>query len=342
MEKINSLKNIQKQGVKYIFENKTTLLIPKSIGDSNEYSNYAITVYCLLQELSVPSQLPIQCITCDQLVFYLTGDVSQRRNKISDYIKCGLRELTDNRIVQKIEEFSKHYILDCNNLWIDSSQGNFTKIYFNEVQKIFCLKNVNQFSLLRYFILLIGTLSGKITVYLSNGEYKNCVVGNFTLEYLSQLSGIGERTIIEYNKLLEENKLIYIHRQNDFVFEENNGIRQLPNVYGRYCDYEYVDMFAKNQKQNKDSYNYRKNNHEKANTKRKFAQMYLQLLKGMGEKYSKEEILDIYKYVLEENKKYERMYAKEKDENYLDKIRDIEVFKNYEFLTEEITYEANG
>lgn len=318
--------------MKHIFENKTTLLIPKSISDSNEYSNYAVTVYCLLQTLSVPNQLPIQCITCDQLVFYLTGDIPKRRNRISDYIKCGLRELLDNNIVQKIEEFSKHYILDCNNLWINSAQGNFTKIYFNEVQKIFSVKNVNQFSLLRYFILLVGTLSGKITVYLPNGEYKNCVVGNFTIQYLSQLSGIGERTIIEYNKLLEENSLIYIHRQNDFVFEEDNGIRQLPNVYGRFCDSEYVDIFSKNQKQHNDSYNYRKNNHEKANTKRKFAQMYLQLLKGRGEKYSNREILDIYKYVLEENKKYERMYDKEKNENYLDKIRDIEIFSKYDFL----------
>ena len=36
------------------------LLIPKSISESHEYSDYALTVYCLLQELSVPSQLPIQ------------------------------------------------------------------------------------------------------------------------------------------------------------------------------------------------------------------------------------------------------------------------------------------
>lgn len=322
--------------MKHIFENKTTLLIPKSISDNKEYSNYAVTVYCLLQELSVPSQLPIQCVTCDQLVFYLTGDISQRRNKISDYIRCGIRELTDNGIVQKIDEFSKHYILDCNNLWIDSSQGNFTKIYFNEVQKIFSIKNINQFSLLRYFILLIGTLSGKITVYLSDGEYKNCVVGNFTIEYLSQLSGISERTIIEYNKLLEKKKLIYIYRQKDFVFEEDNSIRQLPNVYGRYRDSEYIDNFAKNQKQYKDSYSYRKNNHEKANKKRKLAQMYLQLKKGRGEKYTEREILDIYHYVLEENKKYERMYEKDKYEDYLEKIRDVDIFQKYNFLKGEL------
>lgn len=322
--------------MKYIFENKTTLLIPKSISDNKDYSNYAITVYCLLQKLAIPTQLSIQCVTCNQLVFYLTGDISQQRNRITDYIKCGIRELVDNNIIKKIEEFSKHYILDCQNLWIDSLQGNFTKIYFEEIQTIFSLKNINQFSLLRYFIFLIGTLSGKITVYLENGEFKNGVVGNFTIEYLSRLSGLGERTVIEYNKILEKNHLIYIYRQKDFVLEEDNGIRQLPNVYGRYCDIEYVDNFAKNQKQYKESYNYRKNNHEKANTKRKLAQMYLQVKKGKGEKYTEREILDIYHYVLEENKKYEMMYEKNKYENYLDKIRDVSIFEKYEFLKGEL------
>lgn len=318
--------------MKHIFENKITLLIPKSISDSNEYSNYSIATYCLLQELSVPNQLLIQCVTCNQLVFYLTGEVSQQRNRMTDYIKCGIRELIDNGIITKLDEFSKHYVLDCHNLWIDSSQGNFTKIYFNEIQQIFSIKNINQFSLLRYFITLIGTLSGKITVYLENGEYKNCVVGNFTIDYLAQLSGISNRSVIEYNKILEEHNLIYIYRQKDFIFEEDNSIRQLTNVYGRYDDSEYIDMFAKNQKQYKDSYKYRKNNHEVANNKRKLAQMYQQLLKGKGEKYTEQEISDIYNYVIDENKKYERMYEKNGYEDYLDKIRDIDVFDKYDFL----------
>ena len=49
-----------------------TLLIPKSISESREYSDYALVVYCLLQELSVPTQLPIQCVTCIQLIYYLS------------------------------------------------------------------------------------------------------------------------------------------------------------------------------------------------------------------------------------------------------------------------------
>ena len=39
--------------------------------------------------------------------------------------------------------------------------------------------------------------------------------------------------------------------------------------------------------------------------------------------------------VIEENQKYERMYEKNNCEDYLDKIRDTDIFDKYEFLNRE-------
>lgn len=312
-----------------------TLLIPKSISESHEYSTYALTVYCLLQELSVPTQLQTQCVTCNQLAFYLIGEVSQQRNRITDYIKCGINELEEKGVIIKQKEFSKHYILDCKNLWIDTDGGSFTKIFFNEVQKIFQIKNINNFTLLRYFVFIIGTLNWNITVYLTNGEYKNGVVGNFTIDYIADRVGISTRSVIEYNKILEKEKLLYVYRQKDFVIDEENNIKSLSNIYGRYCDAEYIESFANNQKEYKQSYRYKKNNQEASNNKRRLAQMYQQLLKERGEKYTENEIREIYDYVIEENQKYERMYAKNKCEDYLEKIRDTCIFDKFQFLNRE-------
>ena len=312
------------------------LLIPKSIYESHEYSNYALAVYCLLQELAVPTQLPLQCVTCNQLTYYLTGEVSQQRNRITDYIKCGINELEEKGIIIRQKEFSKHYILDCHNLWIDTNSGNFTKIFFDEMQQIFRIKNINNFTLLRYFIFIIGTLNWNITVYLTNGEYKNGIVGNFTIDYIAEKVGISTRSAIEYNKILEKEKLLYVYRQKDFVIDEENNIKSLSNIYGRYCDIEYIETFANNQKEYKQSYRYKKNNQEISNSKRRFAQMYQQLLKGKGENYTENEILDIYHYVIEQNQKYERMHEKKGYEEYLDKIRDIHVFDQYEFIKGEM------
>lgn len=315
--------------------NEITLFVPESLINNGNFSNYAIAVYCVLQALSIPTHMPLQCITHHQIIYYLTGKTDQQRNKIVDYVKCGINELIDNHIVIKQQDFQKHLLLDCANLWINTKQDKFTVITFNEVQNIFKVENINNFLLLKYFILLIGTISNKITVYLEDGSFKNRVVGNFTIDYLSELSGISDRSIIEYNKILEEIQLIYIFRQEDFVIDKENNIKRLANVYGRFKDFEYIKQFANSQQKHYESYRYVENNNKKANTKRRFAQMYLQLLKGRGENYTEKEIIDIYNYVIEENRKYERMYAKNGYEEYLDKIRDTDVFNKYDFITKD-------
>lgn len=316
-------------------ENKTdiTLLIPEKLIFDNTFSNYSLAVYCVLRTLSQPTRLPIQCVTQEQVEFYLTGQLSNRR-RMSDYIKCGINELVENHIIEKNDIVQKHFILDCTNLCTNESQEHFVIITFEEVKKIFNVENINNFLLLKYFCSLIWTISSKITVYLENGEYKNRVVGNFTIDYLSELSGIGVRTIIEYNKILEEIGLIYIYRQEDFVLDKENNIKRLNNIYGRASDIEYITTFAKNQQKHYESYHYLENNNKKSNTKRRLAQMYQQLSKGGGKDYTEKDVTDIYNYVIEENQKYERMYEKNKCEDYLDKIRDTDIFDKYEFIKE--------
>ena len=316
-------------------ENKTdiTLLIPEKLIFDNTFSNYSLAVYCVLRTLSQPTRLPIQCVTQEQVEFYLTGQLSNRR-RMSDYIKCGINELVENHIIEKNDIVQKHFILDCTNLCTNESQEHFAIITFEEVKKIFNVENTNNFLLLKYFCSLIWTISSKITVYLENGEYKNRVVGNFTIDYLSELSGIGVRTIIEYNKILEEIGLIYVYRQEDFVLDKENNIKRLNNIYGRASDIEYIITFAKNQQKHYESYRYLENNNKKANTKRRLAQMYQQLLRGGGKDYTEKDITEIYNYVIEENQKYERMYEKNKCEDYLDKIRNIDIFDKYEFIKE--------
>ena len=316
-------------------ENKTdiTLLIPEKLIFDNTFSNYSLAVYCVLRTLSQPTRLPIQCVTQEQVEFYLTGQLSNRR-RMSDYIKCGINELVENHIIEKNDIVQKHFILDCTNLCTNESQEHFAIITFEEVKKIFNVENINNFLLLKYFCSLIWTISSKITVYLENGEYKNRVIGNFTIDYLSELSGIGVRTIIEYNKILEEIGLIYIYRQEDFVLDKENNIKRLNNIYGRASDIEYITTFAKNQQKHYESYRYLENNNKKANNKRRLAQMYQQLLKGGGKDYTEKDITNIYNYVIEANQKYERMYEKNKCEDYLDKIRDTDIFDKYEFIKE--------
>lgn len=316
------------------FSDKITLFLPEQLTKNSNISNYAIATFCVLQALSIPTQMEMQCITNEQLVYYLTGKVPESRNRIYDYIKCGLNELIDNNFITKVERTNKYYILDCSDLWIDTEKEKFTIISFEEVKQIFKIQGINHFWLLKYFILLISTISNKITVYLENGDYKNRVVGNYTIEYLAKVADISERSAIEYNSVLEEAGLIYICRPEDFVIDDDNNITRLNNAYGRPCDSEYVDKFVMSQEKRNESYRYTQNNISKANNKRRLAQMYQQLKKGEGKHYTNGEILDIYNYVISENEKYYRMCEKNQYEGYLNKIRDIEIFKKYDFIKE--------
>lgn len=284
--------------------------------------------------MTVPTLTDKHCITVQQITYHLTENTNhlKSRNRMVDYIKCGLNELIENNVISKLDEIQKHYILDCSNLWIDTEFTNYTVLYFSEVQQIFQAENINNFLLLRYFIFLVGTISSKINVYLENGECKNRVVGNFTIDYLAELSGVSERSVIEYNKTLEELGLLYIFRQQDFVIDKENNIKHLSNIYGRPCDIEYIKTFATNQQKYYESYRYVKNNTSKVNNNRRLAQMYQQLLKGGGTDYTDGEVLDIYNYVISENKKYERLYEKNGYEECLDKIRNTDIFKQFKFI----------
>ncbi|WP_143452702.1 hypothetical protein [Konateibacter massiliensis] len=313
------------------------LFIPEKIYNSQTYSTYAIATYCAIKALC-NSSINHHCLTPYQITYYLTMDKKPTKRMIK-YIKTGLDELIENRVVIHEGSYQTCYFLNCDSIWFDTEKERFTIISFNEVQIIFKAKNVNCFLLLKFCVFLIGTISASIEVYLDAHQSKTRVVGNLTIDFIAEKSGISIRTVIEYTKILEELGLLYVNRQNDFVIDDKNNIKQLSNVYGRPCDKEYIDIFASNQQKYKSSYRYIQKNINTVNNNRRFAQMFNQLKKSNENneknKYSNGEIQDIYNYVVSENKKYELLYEKNKYEEYLEKIRDTDIFNKYDFIRKE-------
>ena len=312
-------------------EKNISIFVPNSLLDGESISEYGLLVYCVLQKISFREVSKI-CVTLQQIIFSIIDIVPERRSRIYENIVQGLKELEDANLVKIDDVTQKHYILDTSGMTIDTSKGNFTIVYFDEIKRIFEIDGVNNFILLKYFVSLVGTLSSSIEVVLPSGISKNRVVGNYTIEYLSKISKISVRSVIDYNKILENNKLIYIYRHDDFLLLDGK-LRQLSNVYGRFSDHEYIDVYGLRLSQTE-------NGHKKsginidANKKRRLAQIYTQIYKYHKTNYTREQILEVYNYVLKENERYQKLYDDSKFDNYLDKIRDIEVFKEFDFLKE--------
>lgn len=316
------------------------LWIDEKIYKSN-LSSYGLAAYCAIKSLLFNDERKEICTTYEILAYQITKNIKCSRRFYENF-KNGYEELFEVGIIKKIDSRNKYDVIDCNNLFLLNENDYFTIITYEELLKIFQIKDVNNFLLLKYFIFLIGTISSTIEVYLPSGKHKTRVLGTLTIEYISKLSGISERSIIEYNKILESNGLIYIYRHNDFILQKDTGeLSRLINIYGRLEDKEYIDTFAANQKSYKSSYKYIENNIKKANQKRRLAQMYNQISKGNDSKYSIEDIKEIYLYILHENKKYENTYKKTGDVTCLEKIRNIKVFQKYDYLKEGNTNE-NG
>lgn len=308
------------------------LLIPKRLYEDLSISHYAVAVYCILKNLHSHNSLFSECVSLQELIYHFMGNIPNRRNRIYDYVEQGIEELHFANYIQIASIQQKHYLLNCENMWVNTELEYFSNISFEEVQKIFQIKGVNNYCLLRYFIFLMGTLVAKITVTLPDGNSKSGIISNLPISYLAKQMDVSSKTIMDYNKLLEDAKLIYVYRQNDFVLGENNSLKTLPNIYGRYEDKEYINTFAYNQRQYNKSYRQTDENYNNANQKRRLAQMYQHIRKGKYNDYSEDEIISVYNYVLSENKKYEELYDKTQYDGYLDKIRDTDVFEQFDFI----------
>jgi hypothetical protein len=268
-------------------------------------------------------------ITMDSLLFAIYHDKCIGL-KIRKNVYSAINSLLQNKYLvgEKISKDS--FILNYSSLNVDTTKEKYTVLEIGEMRKIMESQYKNRLQVFRYYIFLVDSINSKISVYLENGELKNNVIGNQTQEYLSSVSGLSTRTIIRYNSMLEELCVIYVSRADDFTVNDKGEISQLPNVYGRYTDKDYIKKYSKDYGQYKSGHRQVQAKKQEANDNRKLAQKYHWLCKG--HKYPDDEIIKIYSYIVKSNKKYEALYDKEGYEDYLNKIKDLSVFDNYDFL----------
>lgn len=299
-------------------------LLKEIVFDKN-LTGYELSIYCILLSMMQPDD-SIVYVHTELIEMQIVNSITIPK-RLSTSIKESLESLIDKLSIKIVDVSSnkKKYILDCKNLYV-KTEDPYIVLSKQQFRKILSIEKVNNFILLRYYIDLIEIINS----YNNDKENK----GNISIQKIIDVTQLNSKTIFEYNRILENNDLLFVDQKNYIFLSKNNKEKfYRKNIYNlnkeninsndiRCFDsningeYNYQNCTCINAKRNFSNY------------KRKMSQMYNQIINGNIDKYTSLEINEVYQYIMSENQKYIRMYEKDKNINHLSKIRSVECFEN--------------
>lgn len=315
------------------------IYLDNNIIDTVRLTDAEMGVYVALKGIYQASKNR-QYISYNMLAFELYGNGKYKRS-ICDAIKDAFNSLVQKKYISIIETLSTtEFVVDMSGLYINMEKSNtyYTTISDTELHSIMNIGGrSDKFKLLRYFLICLKTICKSQDVYKDNYNARINFVGFMSQEYLSQHTGIDISQIIEYNRILEENHLLYIYRHKEMKRNTITGqFKSFTNHYGRYEDREDIITFAKNYEK-VHGIEEQLVQSEKSNRKRSISAKYNNLCKDFDRyinQYSNDELIEIYKQIRHDNEQiqsdligakvgsdyYEKLRLKLRDEEIFDKI----------------------
>lgn len=322
-------------------ENKKIYLSKQMIGNL-ELSDEAVLAYVALR-LSCGNKCK-QFITYQTLCFELTENINDKG--LIAMLKKGITDLevagfisSDSKTTSKI---GKKLSLENLFLVTDNSKSNFQYFITVEYNEVYTILNSHykfRLKLLRYFICMIGTInhanSADVGMAVST---KN--VGSQSISTLADMTNISKTAVMNYNKWLEENNLIYIRRCTKLHFSNSNSSQGIAcgftNCYGRPKDRDSVNAL---QTYKEESFNNAKTLCDDVNLKRSMTQKYHKIKQGHN--YSADKIEEVYYYCRQSN--IERQQCLDRLQNMINNnhITEFDAKRQKEQIESKIEYDLD-
>lgn len=273
--------------------------------------NYDIAVYVALRSL-YDTQMDSQVISFNMIAYTLYGNRSYTRYTIS-HLKSAFENLELTGLIKRIDSFStSEFIIDMSSLHFEQNTGKgifYTVITLEEVQRIMNIATKkDNFAILRYFVILISSICHDKGTYDHSSGYDahTDFVGFMTLDTLSEWCGTTKARIIEYNSILETEKIIYTYRHKQNKKDKETGqIMSFSNHYSRYEDKQWIVQFANEYVA---TYNLKETETlvkaEKSRVNKRYAAIYNLLVKDFDkyiDNFSDAELIETYKYIHSKN-----------------------------------------
>lgn len=304
------------------------LFIIKRITEDKTLSDNAFAVWCALRSI-IQMNISEYFISYNLISNALYGRVPERKEQI--VIKKGYDELKRKGFIKEVCVYTKkEFKADLSKLYFNNSNEYFSDLTDKEMRKIMNIQTtVSNCKLLRYFTCMIGTFNRSDSI---EDIYRG-KIGGMSLEHFNDLIGISKKTASDYNKILEDNKLLFVIRHKDFLQSVNSKgqsqLREIPNTYSRWCDKALAKQFAENTHGYIYFHQQKDIKSTKANEKRGLAQKYNAFCKG--KEYDIETIKAMYEYCKTWNENQLAYHNKQISLGYDHELKekDLSVFHNY-------------
>lgn len=304
------------------------LFIVKDVSENMEFSDEAFTVWCGLRNIMKKDETEY-FVSFNMIAHSLFG---RRPNRYElDAVKKGYNELIDKGFIKIVDVYSKsEQVVDLSALYFKKESGFFVDLTDEEMHKIMNINgNHSKYKLLRYFTAQIGSFNRKAGI----GDTYKGKIGGMSLDYFCELVDASRPTIVSFNKLLEENQLLFIIRHRDFfqgfTYEGNSEVREIPNTYSRWCDREIAKRFDENTHGYKYHHELKDKKTEESNRRRSLGKKLDFFVNG-GVDYDIETIQQLYDYAKEKNRMMKKNYEKSGGQNFdTPNYIDMSIFDEY-------------
>lgn len=300
-------------------------LVEKDIILNGNLSEYGIAVLATIRCIAGYG-LEEDLISTRSLGYWLYGYKAAAYDK--KLIQKGLNELIDSKIVE-LKLFGRgEYICSFKKILRIEEGCSYYGVYEDEIKQIFRANtSLNKYKILKYYFVTVGSFDGRKSI----DERYRFKVGTMSHEFICGNSLVSKASAIKYRQFLEDEKLLYVIKHEDYFIKENaDGYVPLrvSNTYSRYEDRLLCDEYDKTYKKN-----FKKKNDDKdkkTNKMRSRIQKYNALLKG--KEYDQKTMKEIYDSVVEWNESKKLWYEDQIEQGYcppVPKYKDLSVFEKY-------------
>jgi len=265
------------------------VFLKKEIIESDQITDKGILVYAILRNLYNQNN-PILLYSHNLIQYYISNKVCDNQKQIN-IINDGLNELIDMGLVSITYEDRYAKLINISDLYFNNNDEYFIVTDLDNIKLVYSL---GKSKLLRYYLVVLGTIN------------INTKAGSVSIDLLSKMSLISKKSALNYNKILEDNSLLYICRTDERITHRDGGIKQVSNVYGRFEDRGNVENVASEYRKNINS----KSNRllgKSGNEKRSIKMMYNNFVKGS--KKWKNASVDEINELIEECKRYNECFV---------------------------------